>query len=222
MEKLLGILQSGFRGHYCHEEFRCSDGEILQLSIPMVSFCDIPLSHIPAITYGKYGIGMTSVWGNAKNLTPVCYFPNSTKKPLTRFIAQLAQEQKDKNYEKCNNLLAFAKPYNKYANPKGYRLNNYREREWRKAYNTVFIKNDEEDATLSQNKPPKQHPTMLLTFSNADITFILVPNDKERLVLIRSIQDFKSIGGTSSEISDEDRLLLVSKILTIDDIKRNF
>lgn len=63
---------------------------------------------------------------------------------------------------------------------------------------------------------------MLLTFSNADITFILVPNDKERLVLIRSIQDFKSIGGTSSEISDEDRLLLVSKILTIDDIKRNF
>lgn len=223
MGKLLGILQSGFRGHYCHEEFKCSDGEMLHLSIPMVSFCDIPLSHIPAITYGEYGIGMTSIWGNAKNLTPVCYFPNSTKKPLTRFIAQLAQEQKDEKCEKCNNLLAFAKPYNKYANPQGYRLNNYREREWRKAYNTVFIKNDEEDsAALSQNKPPKQHPTMLLTFSNADITFILVPNDRERLVLIRSIQDFKSIGGTSSEISDEDRLLLVSKILTIDDIKRNF
>ncbi len=223
LENLLGILRSGFRGYYCCEEFRCSDGGMLHLNIPMVSFCDIPLSHIPAITYGKYGIGMTSVWGNAKELTPVCYFPNRKDATLTKFIAQLAQRQKDKHYKKCNNLLAFAKPYNKYANPQGYRLNNYQEREWRKAYNMVFIKTDVEDsAALSPNKPQKQHPTMLLTFSNADITFILVPNDKERLSLISSIQGFNSIGGTSLEISNEDKLLLVSKILTIDDIKRNF
>jgi len=45
-------------------------------AIPMVCFCDIPLSQLVSHidTYGKYGLGMSKEWGIKKGLNPVIYF----------------------------------------------------------------------------------------------------------------------------------------------------
>ncbi|WP_158600269.1 abortive infection system antitoxin AbiGi family protein [Fibrisoma montanum] len=89
-EVLKKILSNGFRPSYCKEFGECTGGRITESQIPMVCFCDIPLSSIrshmlghswehngekvEAEGYGSYGLGMTKEWGKANGLNPVLYF----------------------------------------------------------------------------------------------------------------------------------------------------
>jgi hypothetical protein len=64
LENLVSILTNEFRPHFCLEDFntltRRYKHEIdLEKAVPMVSFCDIPLSQIAfhLSIYGDYGIG---------------------------------------------------------------------------------------------------------------------------------------------------------------------
>jgi len=69
MENLLGILTNEFQPRYCLEDFnvlmagRTPNLETHEFAIPLVSFCDLPLSQIGfhLSVYGDYGIGMTNV-----------------------------------------------------------------------------------------------------------------------------------------------------------------
>lgn len=70
LNTLIQILQNGFIGSFCREDFQYNK-QLFSLHIPMVSFCDLPLSQITNITYGDYAIGMSSVWGNKEKLTPI-------------------------------------------------------------------------------------------------------------------------------------------------------
>lgn len=93
---LIGILKDGFRVSYCnevhfadfidynHDNFspnitenvQGSKGPIGQtLHIPMVCFCDMPLSRSNehAQKYGNYAIGLTKEWGIKNALNPVFY-----------------------------------------------------------------------------------------------------------------------------------------------------
>ncbi len=67
-EGLLGILQEGFKATYCKEQFKNGEGEIKYIGIPMISFCDIPLSLLSEVVYGDrgYAIGMKREWGLKK------------------------------------------------------------------------------------------------------------------------------------------------------------
>lgn len=213
-DNLKGILENGFKGYYCKEEFKV-DGEIKNLYIPMVSFCDIPLAHISQITYGQWGIGMSSVWGNDNGLTPVCYFPNNAKSTLTTYISSLVADiykvKRTNPILKCNAILAHAKPRTKYTESK-HRADNYIERECRKAYTLC---------SLDANFHGKLHPSMLLTFSPNDVSFIIVPNEEGRKKLIDAIIDLKTLGGDNHVLPTE-MLTLISKIITYDDIKENY
>lgn len=64
------ILKSkSFKPSYCKENF--GNDEIL---IPMVSFCNIPLSQVSNfLYYGDYGIGLSLDWGIDKGIEPVKY-----------------------------------------------------------------------------------------------------------------------------------------------------
>lgn len=216
IEYLIGILRDGFYGYYCQEEFKI-DKLVKYFYIPVVSFCDIPLSQVSYITYGDWGIGMSSVWGNANDLTPICYYPNKTDSPLTKQISSIARDVY-KKVLKSNNvvrnfnpIIAYSKPRNKYI-PNGHRRNNYIERECRKAYL---------ECSLDANFHKRKHSKMHLLFTPKEVSFIVVPNELGRKNLIDNILQFNTIGGKAIA-QDSDRLLLISKIITLEELRRDY
>lgn len=215
MQSLLSILRGGFLGHYCREEFRYNR-QMINIYVPMVAFCDIPLSHIPSVTYGGYGIGMSSIWGNAQKLTPICYFPKDDRCALTSFITNQANDfyvdlqKKGISKGACAAIVAYSKPRNKYTT-KGHRADNYVEKEWRKAYLECSI-------NPADHKQP--HRKMLLRFAYNAIDFIIVPNNSSRDQLISHLTNFNQIGGNS--ILPSQLLSVISKIITIEEIKNNY
>jgi hypothetical protein len=65
-DNLEGILTNEFYPRYCLENFDVILAELLdlrELAIPMISFCDIPLSQIRKHVgyYGCYAIGLTDL-----------------------------------------------------------------------------------------------------------------------------------------------------------------
>ena len=66
-----------------------------------------------------------------------------------------------------------------------------------------------------------KHPKMLLTFVTSNVDFIIVPNENERKNLIGYIMRFKTIGG-NKVINNQDRLTLISKITTLEEITKNY
>lgn len=93
-ERLLSILENGFRPSYSKEFGPATNGRIVECQIPMVCFCDLPLSsldkHINGHNwkfnskvkefngYGKFGLGMSKIWGTEKQLNPVTYTTNKS------------------------------------------------------------------------------------------------------------------------------------------------
>ncbi len=84
-DKIKKILIEGFKPNYSLEnfEFLFEDSDNIKNHhfIPMVCFCDIPLSnakdHINS--YGKYAIGLSKEWGEINGLNPVMYISNNSK-----------------------------------------------------------------------------------------------------------------------------------------------
>lgn len=63
-ENLKKILEENFRIYNCRESVILG-GKPSEFYVPMVSFCDLPLSEVKdhISKYGNYGIGMTKAWG---------------------------------------------------------------------------------------------------------------------------------------------------------------
>ncbi len=107
LEKLYNILrEQAFRVHYCRETFS-SDIILEEITdyeskgtmggyIPMVSFCDIPLSDIKP-HFEKYqgvcAIGMSKEWGQTKGLNPVLYTQKDSI--LTKYLIEFWQSNFD-------------------------------------------------------------------------------------------------------------------------------
>lgn len=82
-ENVIGILKEGFKPQLCWEDLNYiipdkpteEEKEEFQFAIPMVCFCDIPLSQINnhRKIYGDYGIGLSKDWIEQNNISPVLY-----------------------------------------------------------------------------------------------------------------------------------------------------
>lgn len=74
LENLKAILGEGFKPFYSSEDLTMF-GVRECPGIPMVSFCDIPLSRAGKHVgdYGRYAIGLDKKWGMTKNISPVHY-----------------------------------------------------------------------------------------------------------------------------------------------------
>ena len=122
-EKLQGILKSNFKIKYCKESIDFKDGGPVSFYVPMVSFCDIPLSEVKnhISKYGPYGIGLTKKWAEKNLLNPVLYLDK--KSSLARSYWNLYDEyilkkHKDIDWVKLTdaeisilNLLRYMKNY---------------------------------------------------------------------------------------------------------------
>ena len=84
-ECLMKILEEGFKPNHSLENFEFLFDKENNIKnnhfIPMVSFCDIPISsskkHI--FTYDKYAIGLSRKWGEDNGLNPVMYISRNSK-----------------------------------------------------------------------------------------------------------------------------------------------
>jgi hypothetical protein len=79
IERLRGILTEGFKVKYCLEKNYVKGGQI-SAAVPMVSFCDLPLSEIKnhILKYGSYGIGLKKSWALTNGLNPVLYIDRNS------------------------------------------------------------------------------------------------------------------------------------------------
>ncbi|MCH7519938.1 MAG: hypothetical protein IH964_13060, partial [Candidatus Dadabacteria bacterium] len=89
---LKGILKDEFIPGYSLEKLTLVGGHIFEFGIPMVSFCDIPLSNIANHTekYGNYAIGMSKEWAREKRLNPIMYLRDDSD--LSKQIWTLGDE----------------------------------------------------------------------------------------------------------------------------------
>lgn len=222
-EVLVGILENGFIGSYANEQYPKANGAIGHLYIPMISFCDIPLSQLQHIVYGNYAIGMSRLWGNELPLCPVSYYPNKRSANITRFITDCFDKFKN-NSSLYTKLLGYVKPVRKYRET-GYakqrRRDNYIEREWRKIYQKKWIESKDQYVAFKEKNGGSLLNQFISRFHPSQVDMIVVKSDVDREDLISKINSLQQIGGYS-DIRNNERLLLISKITTIDEIKKNY
>jgi hypothetical protein len=87
ISNLIGILTNNFFPRYSLENYSAFYTQsmakrlkLINIAIPMVCFCDIPLSSIRnhIKVYGRYAIGLSKEWGERKNISPVMYALNNS------------------------------------------------------------------------------------------------------------------------------------------------
>lgn len=193
-EELEGILTNNFNVHYCKEAITLNN-KPLTFYVPMVSFCDIPLSEVKShiSRYGAYGLGLTKEWAERNGLNPVLYLEKNSdlsKSYRTAYFDYCGGGKLVKDldeHEKCIvNILRYIKNYQNDLK-RNEIIKNYRfsdEREWRYVpdYNHEFsmfvaadeIKNDGQKRALQEKLGG-----ITLEFEPNDIRYIIIKNDSE-------------------------------------------
>lgn len=156
MDALKGILEKGFRFSYCCEKisatinmnevhpeganfFRPSPHINGHIAIPMICFCDIPLTRakLHSDTYGKFIVGIdkdTAITVFKDSLNPVMYrnsmLIDYALSDLSVIKATIDNVEGCYNYKRSlNQLIGNTKPYNGIVKGEDYCY--YNEREWR-------------------------------------------------------------------------------------------
>lgn len=156
MEAIKGILENGFRFSYCCEKvsatinmnelhpeganfFRPSPNANHHIAIPMICFCDIPLTRAKSHskTYGRFIVGIdkdTAITVFKDSLNPVMYrnsmWIDYALSDLSVIKATIDNVEGCYNYKRSlNQLIGNTKPYN--GTFKGEDYCYYNEREWR-------------------------------------------------------------------------------------------
>lgn len=226
LDFLQHIISDGFKIYFCKEEVY-SDGSypLLYIGIPLVSFCDLPLSFIAENNYGSYGIGMSRKWGISRKLVPVSYYPNNKDCFSTKTIIKAAKSFIAKTNPSEYSILGTSKPLYKIKPISGKKDNNYIEREWRRVFYSIgdFKWKDEAeyDVYRGLKSSPKTSVGGPMVFTSTDIDFIIAP-EAERMDLVNYIMHtMTQIGGSPLPISLSDREGLVSRVVTYEQLKRN-
>lgn len=227
---LFGILENNFKIYNCKETIRFK-GAINEYRIPMVSFCDIPLSQIKEhITkYGRYGVGLTKNWGKRKRLNPVLYlssgsFVAESYVTAARHFIEDDDGSMDSISTEQKYLLDVARYIKNYEGDltrKGSTYKDYRfsdEREWR------YVPPIEEDCEMlvsdewyksAKNKAytDSKLTDLRLTFDPNDIKYIIIDNDSE---ITELVEHLKRVKGKNYTYHDIERL--TTRILTCEQI----
>lgn len=224
---LKSILDKGFIVSYCKEA---------SFAIPMLSFCDIPLSqakyHLD--NYGDYVIGMNLDWAIKNKFNPVLYVEsNSHLKDDYRLTVQGIRNmnldklnlEEMKNYVNATSLYdsvsRLMKPYVGKLQRGANIIENYKfydEREWRyipqkhaDIDNKVISHKEYEKFKISNPKP--HFPDHPIKFDSNDIKYLIVKSDNDVVELINYLMTLRNLG------SPQEIQILTSKILSSTQIK---
>ncbi len=175
--------------------------------ILMKCFCDIPLSNVinHTNTYGKYGIGLSKEFAFKNFISPVQYF-HKTSHPTFALMAVDFENKED---------FTFLIPYLKYMFSTDNKVYYYEEREWRyvkqKTVNVTGKSNSEIEKEL---KELNENVTKKLTIELKHIEYIFLKNQDDVLSLFKEIKKMN--------FTETEKNFLISKIITIDQIEKDF
>lgn len=217
-ENLRGILAEGFRVRVSVERMDLlaramgRDTEFDETGIPMVCFCDIPLSQTAQhmTRYGSYAIGLTKKWGIARSIAPIMY-ATPTSAIIRSFEAfwRLSRALKIGSESDAKvradalgsmRLAYFFKPYEDDDRAgTGARRRFYDEREWRYVPETVdagpeISREATEDPALQPAIEAFLAQFPPLTFGPDDVTHIIVAEDSEIPGVLDAIRQSPMIG----------------------------
>ena len=235
IENITKILSEEFRPNFSMEDLSPIDPpNEFKLAIPLVSFCDIPLSQTTAHmdVYGSYAIGLSKSWGKQHSLTPVIYaYPGS---PITESIRSIFNLRRDKKLDEHGTMLddlfrimCFVKPYEGPFFKNGRNLGNvrfYNEREWRfvpDLTKTPYPFGLEETSYMNLSERSqadiKIQELFRIPFEPTDIKYIIVSHESEILSMILEIERIKSSKYDANKVK-----ILSSRIISAEQIKTDF
>ncbi|TPG46279.1 hypothetical protein EAH75_16875 [Rhodanobacter glycinis] len=239
-ERLKSIFLENFRVGYC-KEAPTLGGFGTKCYVPMVSFCDIPLSQIKdhISKYGDYGIGLTREWGIRNKLNPVLYLePNSllseSYRAAANYFLARAREEKDvvaksDDYFRAvialGEMLSYTKNYQgQLVRRDGTTTNDYRfsdEREWRyvlPSQNGVTPIMSEEHFTsdAGQARSSEVADSVRLEFEPNDIRYVIIKDDSEIHEFVDHLRNAKR-----KKYSERDIDRLTTRILTTEQIRQD-
>lgn len=223
---LLGILEDNFHLHYCKEAVKLEADEFV-IRVPMVSFCDIPLSEIKnhIEKYGNYGIGLTKAWAERNGLNPVLYIEpksllaKSYNKALNDLVLESNSDSFTDGQRAFTDVLRYIKNYQGPLARKGTLIDQYRfsdEREWRfvPAAKESFEMLSTEDAYQKDPNAIEASVSHLrLHFEPNDIKYIIIQSDAEISEFLHALRHTK---GKKYAYDDVERLM--TRILTTEQI----
>jgi hypothetical protein len=238
LSNLLGILENTFYPRYCYDEFDLVDNDsqrFIEDAIPMVCFCDIPLSllmnHIN--TYGQYGLGMTKEWGLRKGLNPVIYF-NKNSHLATKFseLTNSLLWKRTLAGQAVNEIMGYIKPYEGtlYRNGRDVKKNVrfYDEHEWRYVPDISTLNDKGIETFLQRHMYLNQEAlreandklgmeATRLSFSAEDIKYIIIEDEDQINTMIKRVRAIKSRRYNEDTVDK-----LASRIITVRQIKEDF
>ncbi len=135
LDTLKKILAQGFKPNYCKETFNILDSPDMIVGIPMVSFCDIPLTRTTNFRgrYKEYVIGLSKDWGLKNRINPVFYAtPNSFVLNSLREIEEIRKQKEA--------------IFNERMNTSGYQLTTNKEN-----YTAIPLKQNDPDCGIILN-----------------------------------------------------------------------
>jgi hypothetical protein len=228
MDNLINILQNNFMPHFSLEDlsilFPGPQPPLYEIGIPMICFCDIPLSqttkHIE--TYGKYGIGMKKDWGLRHGITPVLY--TYRESIMANSIGSIIDKYNiDNGIEEFGDILTFLKPYEGKLWRNGahseMNIRFYDEREWRYVpiFERRFMKKERYlDLDLRTRDEKLLSDKFTVKFIPNDIKYLIVKDDSDIIPLINEIAIIKS------KYDSDDVKILTTRIITVENISSDF
>lgn len=223
---LKSILSDGFfKVHYCKETIEIAD-EVGAFYVPMVSFCDIPLSEVKThvASYGDYGLGLTKEWASRQRLNPVLYIDHNSHLAASVLTALSTFTRPSLNIDgmiperkSIHDILRYVKNYEGDLHRRsGKTINNYRfsdEREWRfvPSVDASCPMMPKERATHDGRDIDSNLATISLPFNVRDIRYIIIKDESQLPRMIDFIR--------RTYQSDAGRLL--TRILTTEQIKQD-
>ena len=230
------IIEEGFRIKYCLEQIYTPPTGSLRPVVPMVSFCDIPLSQIKdhIDKYGNYGIGLSKEWAIKQGLNPVLYLDKNSSLAENFRLAMRHQvasaggqslKDIDVSLLQLFDVFRYIKNYDSDLTRKGVKIENYRfydEREWRyvpkiKEIDHMFLSLNNYNTLEKKDAHNKLIENIRLKFELSDINYIILKSDTEIIKFVNWLRSNHSEKATDAEI-----MKLTSRIITVDRIKNDF
>ena len=223
IEYLEDILQNGFWPRYC-KEYGWGN-KFIDFVLPMVCFCDIPLSQISehASFYRGYGIGVTPAWiRKHKSITPVQYIASGSNE--YNYINTLLTKLKNNRItsEECQKISIVKKVSGSAINKVGdvRRKKFYNEREWRYLPTEISliesIRPIEKNVTFDSSILSETTKSLRLCICSSDVSYIVIPSERLRSKTMDMLRNVYN--NENSQLVDT----LLSRIISLEQIKDDF